>query len=124
MNKPGFSLAILLVFMALTSTIIAAAVATTIVNSEAASKFDLGIESFAVAEAGLENGILRLLRDPSYSGETISIGGGTAVIAVSGSSPYVITSTGRIYDFSHTLSATAAYVNGILTISTWKEIYP
>ncbi len=122
--RSGFSLALLLVFMSIASTVVFGAVAVTISNSQASSKYDLGVESYVIAESGIENGLLRLLRDPGYAGEVLAVGPGTATIVVTGSGPYTITSTGLVYDFSHTLQATATYINGILTLDSWTEIYP
>lgn len=118
-NK-GQTVVILMVFMVIASTITAAAVALSIINSQSASAIELGNNALSVANSGGENAMLRLLRNPSYTGETMTVGDGTATITVTGTNPYVITSKGQVGDFSRTIQVVATG-SGFLTVSSWKE---
>ena len=89
--KSGQTLVLLLVFVAITITITSAAVAMMIINSQSGSRFELREITYTVAESGAENALLRLLRDPDYTGETLTIEDGTATITVTGSSVKTIT---------------------------------
>ncbi len=122
--KRGQTLVLLLAFMAIAITITTAAVVVLISNSQSASKFALGTEAYDVAESGVENALVRLLRDPSYTGESLTVGQGTATIAVTGTGPYTVTSTGVVSDFSRRIQVTANYTNGVLTVTSWSEVYP
>lgn len=116
----GQTVIALMVFMVMASTITAAAVALSIINSQSASAIELGNNALSVANSGGENAMLRLLRNPSYTGETLTVGDGTATITVTGTNPYVITSKGQVGDFSRTIQVVATG-SGFLTVSSWKE---
>lgn len=121
-KESGQTLVSLMIFMVTAIIIITAAVAVIISNAKSTSKFYQGIVSYDLAESGIENAIIRLLRDPSYSGETLALGEDTVQIQVlgGGASPYTITSTSTNGNFKRTIQATASY-NNILTISSWEE---
>lgn len=119
--EKGQALITLLFFMIIAITITSAAVIISIVNSLSTSYFDQANSAYYVAEAGAENAIIRLLRDPSYTGETLNVDTGSAVITVSGTSPYVITSVGKIYNSLRKIEVDATIVNGVLTVTSWKE---
>lgn len=118
----GQALVTLLFFMIIAITITSGAVIIILTNSLAATKFDQGNVSYYIAESGAENALIRLLRDPNFSGETLNIDTGTAIISVTGTNPKIITSEGRIGDFSRKIEITADYTNNILTILNWREI--
>ena len=120
--KQGQTLLMLLVFMIIAITITSAATTLIIVNSANTQKLEGGTVAYHIAESGIENALLRLLRNPNYAGETLSINGGTATITVAGSNPYNLTSTGKKGNFSRTLQVIVNY-NGNMTISSWREIY-
>ncbi len=119
----GQTLVSLMVFMVVAIIIITAAVAVTIINSKSTSKFYQGTVSYTLAEAGIENAIIRLLRDPDYTGETQILDGNTIEIQVSGGggAPYTITSSGTNGNFTRTIQATASYNDNVLTIASWQE---
>lgn len=121
-KNQGQALVTLLFFMIFAITITSAAVVVVISNSLAASKFDQGNVTFYIAESGIENALMRLLRDPNYSGETLTIEGGNAIIQVSGTNPKTITSQGTIGNFSRTIQVRVDYTNNILSVQSWKEI--
>ncbi len=109
--------------MAIAVTVTTAAVIMMIIGSTAASKYELGQVAYMTAESGAENAMLRLLRDPNYTGETLTIGSATATITVTGTDPKTITSTGVSAGFSRQVKVTAGYTNGILTVTSWNEIF-
>ena len=120
-QNSGQTLVSLMIFMVAAIIIITAAVAVIIINSKATSKFYQGIVTYNLAEAGIENAIIRLLRDPNYTGETLVLEDATVETQVSGPSPYTITSSGTNGNFKRTIQATASYNDNILNISSWEE---
>ncbi|MBI4009480.1 hypothetical protein HY357_04550 [Candidatus Roizmanbacteria bacterium] len=121
--KKGQALIMLLVFIIIGITVTSAAVAIMIINSTSAQKAESGTVAFQIAESGIENALLRLLRDPTYTGETnLPIGDGSSSISVIGSNPYTITATGVNGNFTRKLEAVVNY-NGIMNITSWREIY-
>jgi hypothetical protein len=95
-----------------------------IVNTQAATTYELGAFAQATAESGLENGLLRLIRNPAYTGETFAVDTGhTAVVTVASSSgTMIITSTGTVSSVTRQMEARVHYTNGILGIDSWKEL--
>ena len=121
-NK-GQTLLMLLVFMIIAITVTSAATTLILVNSANTQKMEGGEIAFNIAEGGIENGLLRLLRNPNYTGENdLVIGDGTVDISVTGSNPYTITSVGTSGNFSRTLQVVVNY-NGNMTITSWREIF-
>lgn len=118
--RRGQTLAVLLVFMAIAITITSAAIVMTAINSTATSKMDIGNTALSVATSGAENGVLRLLRDPEYEGETLSLGDGRAYITVSDGT---VISRGVVGKFSRTIQVVTGYNDNVLTISSWKEVF-
>ena len=113
--------------MVIAITITTAAVGMVIVNSIAASDVEIGEQARAAAEFGADNAYLQLLRNTSYTGETIDVNDSTVVIAVTdelGSSPPVkiIESTGTVEQFQRKIRAKIMIDGGLLTITEWVEI--
>lgn len=121
-SNRGQALVTLLIFMVIAVTVTAAAVSLVIINSVSTSKTQQASVVYSVAESGAENGILRLLRNPFYTGETLPVGDGTAVITVTGTNPKIIRSTGTIGNFKRTIEIQVGLTNNIMTIQSWKEI--
>lgn len=125
-SRPGQALVTLLVFVSITTIITAAAVTITIINSQTTSKFATGEEALFVAEAGAENAVLKLLRNPAYSGslptENLAVGNGQVTIDINGSPTVTITSTGTVSNFIRKVQVTATYSNNQFTITSWQTI--
>lgn len=120
--KAGQTLTILLVITGLAMAIVGAAVAVVATNSEAGSKAVTGEQALALAESGAEEGMLQLLRNPNYSGETLTTTDGTATITVTGIDPKTIISTAVVATYKRKIQVVAGYTNYLLTVQTWKEI--
>lgn len=124
-NVRSGQVAIMLVLIiVLVATITTAAVAIAFSTTRDTTVLTQGEKALSVAESGAENAILRLLRDPTYTGEPapLSIGTGSATIAVSGSSPFIITSTGIVGNMVRKVEVQANIIAGKLTVVAWQEI--
>ena len=120
--QKGQALLMLLVFMIIAITVTSAATILILVNSRNTQKMEGGEIALHAAESGMENGLLRLLRNPFYTGENdLLIGSGTVDITVTGNNPYTITSTATNGNFTRTLQVVVNY-NGNMTINSWREI--
>ncbi len=122
-RQGGQALVILLVFMIVALTLISASVSLMIVNAQATTKVEQGASALAIAESGAENGLLRLLRTPTYTGETLTVGSGSVTVVVTGTTTKTITSQGRAGDFMRTIEVIANVANNILTVVSWKEVF-
>ena len=121
--KTGQSLVILLVFVAVAVTITTTTASLAAINSTTSSHLELGQITLNMAESGLENALIRLLRDPSYGGETLTVDAGTATITISGTNPYIITSVGDYAGFTRQVQVTVLFTAGRMAISSWLESY-
>lgn len=118
----GQALITLLFFVLISLTITTGAIIIIIANSISVSRFQEGTLAYYAAESGVENALLRLLRDPNYAGETLTIGSGTAVITVTGVNPKTVVVIGQNGNFKRTIQAQINYDSGYYTFSNWKEI--
>lgn len=75
------------------------------------------------AEAGGENALISLLRDSTYSGETIVINNDNVVITVTGGTTKTIDSVATSGDIERKIEITATLNNNVLVESSWKQIY-
>lgn len=118
----GQALITLLFFVLIALTITSGAIIIIIDNSVSVSKFQEGTLAYYAAESGVENALLRLLRDPNYTGETLTINSETVTVTVSGSNPKTVVSVGQDGNFKRTVQAQMNYTSGFYTISNWKEL--
>jgi len=122
----GQALLLLIVLGAMATTITAGAVSTTIINSQTTSKYTIGEEALSVAEAGVENAIMRLLRNPKYNPMTIptlTVGNGSANVTVSGPINNInIRSIGTIGNFMRKVEVSGDYSNNEFVISSWIQV--
>lgn len=111
---------ITVLFIMIISVSIITALTIMIYNSViSGSNMEQGEIAYYSAETGAQNAILRLLRDPNYAGETLSINDGTVVTQVSAG---IITSTAHINNSIRKVEVQTVYNNNVLTVSSWKEI--
>lgn len=119
MNK-GQALISLMFFVIIALFLISAAVVMLVVSAQATGKLTGEELASRVAEAGAEQGILKLLRDPIYTGESITLPDGTAEVSVAGGTITINAVSGS---FAKKLVVTTSLANNVLSVVSWKEIY-
>lgn len=126
-NERGQALITLIFFMIFGITVTTAAVVVLFMNSLSATRLQDGSISYQVAQSGADNALIRLIRDPSYTGETLPVGDGNAMITVTGTGttadPFVITSVGNVRDFIKKVEVRATYQNNKMNILSQKELF-
>lgn len=123
-SQRGQALVFLLVFMVISIIMTTMAVALVIINATAASQIEQGDMTLKLAESGAENALLRLVRDPTYTGtETFTLGSGSITATVSAGNPIIITSRGTQGQFARSASVSAIFVNTVLTVTNWQEVF-
>lgn len=120
-QQGGQALVMLLAFMAVALTLTMAAVTVTVINTQANSEYELGQDALSLAESGIDNAILRLLRDSAYTGETLNIGTGTVTITVSGSPNKTITSRATSGGFVRNVQAVVNQSGNVVSLTSWAE---
>lgn len=122
-SEKGQTLITLLIFVVVAVSVTTAAIMLTVMSSSKATARQESTITYNIAESGAENALMRLIRDTNYSGETLPVGNGTALVTVTGTNPKTIRSTGTNGNFQRTVEITVNYTNNILTVSSWKEVY-
>ena len=125
----GQALITLLFFTVIGVTVTTGAIGLILVNSINGSKQQQGELAYQVAESGIENALIRVLRTPppTYIGETLVVGNGTATITatVSGTAidPFVIDSKGQVGNFTRQIEVKTQYQNNLLQIVSQREVF-
>jgi Tfp pilus assembly protein PilX len=127
LNSTGQALITLLFFIIISVTIVSTSALLILMNSLNGARYQQGELAYEIAQSGMENAELRLLRDTNYTGEVFSVGSGTATITVtgngSGTNPFIVTSTGTVGNYVRKVQATVTYTNNLLTASTPMEVF-
>jgi len=120
----GQALITLLFFTVIAITVTSAAVIIIMTNSLSGAKFQQGEIAYSIAKTGTENAKLRLLRNPDYAGEVLTVGDGEAEVTVTkNGNQYAIVSKGTIGNFMKQIQINATYSNELLTINSQEEIF-
>lgn len=122
-NNTGQTLVTLLVFTVVAIAVASTAVAVMINITRSASIIERRTIVSQAAESGIENAIIRLLRDPDYAGETLLIGDTSVEVTIAGSDPIMITAKASQGNYIQTVQASTAYVDNSLTVSHWEYLY-
>ncbi len=120
-SRSGQALIVLVCFGVIAATIVASTILVSVATNSASGRSQEGAIAYDIAENGAENALLRLLRDPSYTGETVALGSGSATITVTGTNPKTIVSLGVIGNYRRTIQVIASESAGILSVTSWKE---
>ena len=107
--------------MIVAMTITLGAVAVTIINIRSNTSYTNGEIALQNAQSGVENAMIRLERDPNYTGESMPTSSGSATITISGTSTKTIVSVGSIGNFKRTITATVTNTSSVYTLTSWIE---
>lgn len=121
-QNSGQTLIIFLIYILVAIIVTTAATAIILSNSRNTDKLYQGTTAYDVSESGAETAILKLLRDPNYTGETLTVGDGTATITITGTNPKTIISKGTINNFTKSVQAIVDMSNNVLTVTSWKQL--
>src|SRR5258708_4721129 len=123
-SQSGQALITLLIFVVVATMIIAGAVAVTVINIQSSSKFAQGEKALRTTESGVEEVLIRLLRDPNYgstpfnlplNGETLSV----TITTVSSTKTIDVFCT--TCTFKRKIEVVATYTNKMV-VNSWREI--
>lgn len=120
----GQTVVILMIFITISIVIISAAVILVISNTAGAAIGQQSVVVRELAENGVENALLRLLRDPSYTGETMIDGDTTTIISVTGDNTNkIIVSEGIEGNFDKKIRVKISYNSiGELIVNSYEDI--
>jgi len=104
--------------------LIAVVSAATLVISELKKNttVSFGVSQYQITYGALENALMRVLRDPNYTGETVTLATSTCIITVSGSSPKTVEARCSDGTYSRKINATATFTGGVMAVSGISEV--
>jgi hypothetical protein len=109
--------------MAFGLSVIALSAVLTIINIQSTAKNAQSAQALNYAEAGAEEGVLRLIRDPAYSGGTLLIDTVSVPITVTGDAvSKIVTATATYNGFTKKIQAQVSLANNKLTLISWKQV--
>lgn len=121
-NDSGQILTSVIVFMAFGLSVIAISSVLTIINIQNTAKNSESAQALYYAEAGAEEGIMRLVRDPAYTQGTLLIDSASVSISVTGDLlNKVITSIARYNGFTKKIVVQVSLADGKVTLVSWRE---
>ncbi len=122
-HNAGQVLIALLYIMVIGILVTTAAVYAVIGNTQATTAFEAGTLALSAAESGAENGLLRLVRNPSYTGETLVMSANqSAVVTVTNASGILLLSQGTYGGTIKQIEVRLHYNGGELVVDSWKEL--
>lgn len=123
-NTEGIALISLLFFVLIAMIYISAAVVIMAVNSQATTTTQEGLAASRIAEGALEDTLLRLLRDPDYSGGTFNLDGGNVTVSIVGDGLKDVTvSVIRDERYYRKFIAQVQFMETEMTILSWREAF-
>lgn len=121
LTDSGQTIIALLIFMLVAMTITISATAVAIINVKSNNGLSSGQTALQIANSGVENAILTLEKNPSYAGETMTVGSGSATISVSGTTTITIVSVASLGKYQRTETATLTKTGSIYSLTSWIE---
>lgn len=121
-RQSGQTMIILVFFVVTALAVVVAAIFIMSASLTATADLENGMEVKQLADSGAEEALIRLERDPSFSGESYTVGDTSISITISGSTTYTIDVTATSSNnFVRKVEVLANYNNNVLTVSSWKE---
>lgn len=118
-RQKGQAIVTLLFVMVIAVAVITATVIVTANSVNSGSSFERGTIAYYAAESGANNALLRILRNPSYAGETLEVDGANVEIVVAGNT---ITSVAQYGNSIRKIEVQTVYNENVLSVASWKEI--
>lgn len=118
-KQAGQTIVTLLFFMVISISIISAVVVVVYNTVISGGNYEQGNVAYYAAEAGAQNALIRILRDPSYSGESITIDGADVTITVAGDT---ITSVAQYGRAIRKVEVQTVYNNNVREVTSWREV--
>lgn len=118
--QTGQALVTLLFFMIMGITITTTAIIVVLANAAASTANQQGADAYYIAQSGVEEAMLHLIRNPAYkSPETFTVGDGTVSVTINNNS---ILATGSAQNAVRTIKVSTVYNNNVWTFSSWQEL--
>ncbi len=119
----GIALVSVLIFSVVAMIVATAAVSVSVTHLISQTEFLAGQQALHNAQSGAENALLRILRDPQYLGETLTLENGTATITITGTTDKTIEVTGESGNSARTIRVITSNATGATEVTSWQEVF-
>lgn len=123
-RSEGQALIGVLAVVAIASVMVSSLVLTSIISADSSLKLRQSTNLINQADTAMQNAILRLERDPSFTGETLNFSAGQVIIEITGDNPKIVEAKSINFD-NKILRKLHAEVNSdnnsAITVSNWSE---
>ncbi|MCA9370034.1 MAG: hypothetical protein H6774_00310 [Pseudomonadales bacterium] len=121
-TQRGSALVMLLVITSVCMIVIVTTLSMMLITTENSYRISRQREAQMVAESGIENALVTLLRNPEYTGEILTIDSGTATITViEDGGVATITSVGVVDTLQSRIVVEADTSSGAVQVISWQE---
>ncbi len=121
--ESGMALVTVIIFVAVAAIVITMGISLMIIQLQSGRQVTSAQEALIIAESGMENALIRLLRNPNYTGETLTFPDATATITVTGTAPNkIVTVVADTLYSVRTIQVTLTEQDGISEVNAWREL--
>ena len=122
-NEKGMALVTLIMFVLIATIYISAAVVIMVVNTQSSTTVQQGIVASRLAEGVLEDTLLRLLRDPTYSGGSFNLETGNATVNITGDTTKNVSVVLDLGNYTKKYKAQVDFIETEMSVLSWGEDY-
>ena len=123
-SQSGMALVTVIIFTVIGLIVITLGITLSISTSQTNLHSMQAQQAFHIAEAGVENALIRLLRNPYYQGEVLTLNNGTATIELNNEgSNQIVVVVGEHQTIIRKIEVQLSEHNGIMRIESWKEMF-
>jgi hypothetical protein len=123
--KEGQALIGVLAVIAVSIVLVSSLMMNSLISADSSLKLRQSSIAISAADSYMQNALIKIIRDPNYTGETLTLDNGRVIIEVTGDNPknVSIKSINSQNDILRQLSADVGYnASGAISVSNWTEI--
>lgn len=120
-NQRGQTVVTLLVFVLVAIMLTTSAAFITTINTRSNTSVLRGHQALVNAETGVYTAMQAILRDSTFTSDTVTMPEGTVTISVTGTTTRTIVSQGVSGSFHRTVTVVAGLTGTAWTITSWVE---
>lgn len=120
----GQALIGVLAIIAISTVLVSSLMINSLISADSSLKLRQSSSAITIADSYMQNAFIKLIRDPNYTGETLTLNDGRVIIEITGENPkyILIKSIGPQNDILRQLSSQVNFdSNGAVSITNWTE---
>jgi len=113
-----------LAVIAISIVLVSSLMMNSLISADSSFKLRQSTQALATTDSYIQNAIIKIIRDPNYTGETLTLTSGQVIIEVTGDAPknILVKSTNLQNDILRQLSVDVNFAtDGAVSVSNWGE---